>query len=396
MKRDHRFSANYIFPLDGPPIKNGVVVLDSNDAVKEVISPGDFVNELPNTEFHNGIIVPGFINSHCHLELSHLRGALKGTTGIAGFVSQVRGLRKSESDDIHRAIKDAIQTLKFHGIVAVGDICNTIDTLDLKKDSDILFHNFIEQFGLASETANEKFAQSKELLKLFQNSLGDSSSITPHSTYSLSYELWNLVKEEVRDKRQPVSIHYGESKQEYLLLKEHAGPLADNFKQLGIPLNLPDCKSPFEVVKEYLPKQSKMLFIHNTFAEKEEIQRLKSNFNEAYFVLCPSSNLFIEGVLPDVEMLAKSGAKIALGTDSYASSNTISIFDQMMILLEAFPSLSFDQLLTWATINGAKALNFDSKVGSIEIGKTPGLNLITNFDFMLMRPTSKSRVKRLA
>lgn len=395
MKRVQRFSANYIYTVTEPPIKNGVVVLDSNGFVSKVINPGKLVQELPNTEFHNGVIVPGFVNTHCHLELSHLKGVLVESTGIAGFVRQVRGVRKSDSAEIQKAIRDAIYCIKSHGIVAVGDICNTSDTIDIKQDADILFYNFIEQFGLDETTANDRFIQSKQLLNLFRKSLGDSSSITPHSTYSLSNKLWSLIKDEIKSEIHPVSIHYGESNEEYLLLKEHSGPLAINFKDLGIPINLPECNSPSEVAISYIPKTSKVLFIHNTFTSKEEILQLKTNFKDSFFVLCPSSNLFIEGVLPDVNMLLESGVQISLGTDSYASSSTLSIFDQMMILLEAFPNLTFNQVLGWATINGAKALDFDSKVGTIEIGKQPGLNLITNFDFKLMKPTQKSVIKRL-
>jgi cytosine/adenosine deaminase-related metal-dependent hydrolase len=192
-----------------------------------------------------------------------------------------------------------------------------------------------------------------------------------------------------------VSIHYGESEEEYALLRDHSGLLADGYKKLGIPLNLPNCKSPLEVVMRFVPKQSKPLLVHNTFVSIEEIKQLVEYFSELCFVLCPSSNLFIEGVLPDIAMLASAGVNIALGTDSFASSNTVSVFDQMMILLERFPSLHFDEVLKWATLNGAKALNFNFQVGSIEEGKKPGLNLITNFDFTLMKPTSSSRVKRL-
>jgi cytosine/adenosine deaminase-related metal-dependent hydrolase len=112
-------------------------------------------------------------------------------------------------------------------------------------------------------------------------------------------------------------------------------------------------------------------------------------------VLCPSSNLFIEGKLPDLPMLIELGAKLTIGTDSFASSNTLSVYDQLMILLNHFPSLTFTDILNWGTLNGAKALGVDSKFGSFEIGKLPGLNLITDFDFRLMMPTAKSRVRPL-
>ncbi len=396
MARIRRFTANYIFPIVRLPIKNGILGIDENGYIEEIIDQGSNIEELPSTEYHNGVIVPGFVNTHCHLELSHLRNSLKKSTGIAGFVSQIRGMRNAESLDIKKSIKEATQNLKTSGIVAVGDICNTSYTIEIKKESDILFHNFIEQFGLVSENAIEKYNQSKELLNLFDNSTKKSSSITPHSTYSISDELWSLIRKEFTSSDIPISIHYGESNQEYILLRDHSGPLAQNFKELGIPLNLPNCESPFEVVTKYLPKESKVLFVHNTYASKEEIQKLAEHFKESFFVLCPSSNQFIEGVLPNVPMIVETGVNIAIGTDSYASSETISVFDQMMILLQEFPSISFAEVLKWSTLTGAKALNFEGKVGSFEVGKRPGLNLITNFDFTLMRPTSKSRIKKLA
>ncbi|NOU18462.1 MAG: amidohydrolase family protein [Bacteroidales bacterium] len=361
----------------------------------EIIDPGECVKELASMEFHNGVIVPGFINTHCHLELSHLKGKLQQSHGIAEFVTQIRNNRKADELEIADGIKSALSSLKSHGIVAVGDICNTSDTIHQKQESDILFHSFVELFGLNPSDSEERFKSSMELLNKFQLSNCGKSSLTPHSTYSISIELWALIKDELNKNQPIVSIHYGESLQEYALLKNHSGLLADNFKKLGIPINLSEFNSPQEVVKQFIPANSKVLFVHNTFASSAEIKELASHYKESFFVLCPSSNLFIEGMLPDAPMIAHAGVDVTLGTDSYASTDTISIFDQMMILLDRFPTLSFNDVLNWATLSGARALNLDSQVGSLEIGKKPGLNLITNFDFSLMRPTPKSKVKRL-
>jgi len=389
-----RFSANYIFPICKPPIKNGIVVIDNNDTIVEVIDPKGNIEELASMEFYNGILVPGFVNSHCHLELSHLKGKIKNSKGIAGFVSQIRNLRDVTKKEINESIKSALIDESNNGIVAIGDICNTTDTIEFKISSKILFYNFIEQFGLSNESGSERFNQSLELLSKFLN-LSVNSSIVPHSTYSLSEVLWELINEEIKKNQQVVSIHFAESKQEYELLLNKSGLLAENFNKLGISLNLPNCKTPVEIVERYLPKESKVLFIHNTFASKDEIKQLSAHFTNPFFILCPSSNLFIEGCLPDVPMIAEIGVNIALGTDSYASSDTLSIFDQMMILLKAFPSLTFNEVLRWGTINGAKALDFDSTIGSFEVGKKPGINLISNFDFASMSPTTKSRLRRL-
>lgn len=390
-----RFSANYIFPVNGLPIKNGIIELDSNNTIVNVIDPAGEAKEYSSMEFHNGVIVPGFVNAHCHIELSHLKGRLDQNQGIAGFVSQIRNLRNVESSIVQDSIKQAISTLYLNGTVAVGDICNTTDTLSEKAKSNIYFYNFIELFGLNSSDAREKIDSSLNLLNSFQSASSGSSSLTPHSTYSISDKLWNLIAFELDKNPSLVSIHYGESDQEYSLLKNLNGILADNFKMLGIPINLPDCKSPLEVVKRFIPKNAKTLFVHNTFSTENEVRELISHFDNPSFVLCPASNLFIEGRLPNIPMLVEQGAYLALGTDSYASSNSLSVFDQMQILLEHFPTISFSEILKWGTINGARALNIESKIGSFEKSKHPGLNLITNFDFGSMKPTRDSRVRRL-
>ncbi len=390
-----RYSANYIYPVNGSPIRNGIVILDNNNAVIDIVDPKGNEKEYESMEFYNGVIVPSFVNTHCHLELSHLKGRLEPSGGIAGFVSQIRNLRRSDDLLINNSIKQAISDLDNNGTVAVGDICNTSDSLIEKQKSHIYFHNFIELFGINANDAQERFNLGKNLLGSFHLNKG-SKSLTPHSTYSLSADLWDLINSELIITSSLVSIHYGESLQEYAILKDRSGQLADSFNALGIPINLPNCSSPAEVVERFIPKTSKTLFIHNTFSTKDEVQRLISHFEEPYFVFCPSSNLFIEGRLPNIPMFLELGANVAIGTDSFASSNTLSVFDQILIILDKFPAITFTDAIQWATLNGAKALNIESIYGSFEVGKTPGLNLITNFDFSLMKPTAKSRVRRLA
>lgn len=389
-----RFSANYIFPVNGKPIRNGIVVLDSKNIVVDIVDPKGNEKEYESMEFHNGVIVPGFVNTHCHLELSHLKGKLKQTDGIASFVSQIRNLRRVETIEITDSINQAISILEKNGTVAIGDICNTNDSFNAKRKSDIYFHNFIELFGLNSSEAGKKMSSALKIFNSIYRTKG-AKSLTPHSTYSISDELWRMINIELKKSSSIASIHFGESLQEYQILKNRTGQLAENFNALKFPINLPDCSNPFEVVERFIPRTSQTLFIHNTFSTREEVLQLINHFDDSFFVLCPSSNLFIEGKLPDLPMLIELGANLAIGTDSLASSDTLSVFDQVIILLNKFPEVSFTDAIKWATLNGAKALNIDSIYGSFEIGKSPGLNLITDFDFNTMKPTSKSRVKRL-
>jgi len=112
-------------------------------------------------------------------------------------------------------------------------------------------------------------------------------------------------------------------------------------------------------------------------------------------VLCPLSNYFIENKYPDLTNFIPFSDKVTIGTDSLASNNTLSILEEMKALVKIKADLSFEKVLQWATLNGAKALQLDRNIGSIEIGKKPGINLITDFDFANTNITDKSTVRVL-
>lgn len=389
-----RYSANYVYTVTGDVIRNGIVGVDEDGKIVEIIDPHGEPLELSSTEFHNGVIVPGFINTHCHTELSHFRKKTSPGAGLSGFVEQIRNLRIDNKEEPQKAIDIAISEMYQQGVVAVADICNTSDSFYSKQRSTIRFVNLIEVLGLDSGIA-EFIMERARFLKSFPDfKTGDFACITPHSTYTLSKTLWELAVKEM-DENNIISIHYAESKQEEELTEKRTGALAQAFSSWGLTIEATPKGKPLDIVKSYLPSRGKVLFVHNTFLTKADAENLILNFPNAHFSFCPSSNLFIENTLPDVEMFFKLNASITLGTDSLASSPTLSILDQMKIIIKNFPSIPFSHILKWATQNGALALGFEKQLGSIEFGKSPGLNLIAPFDFNESKPTATSKVRKL-
>ena len=113
------------------------------DNAGEVI---DLINEIDageNIERYKGILSPGFINCHCHLELSHMKGIIPEHSGMVGFLLAVMSSRNNAEEKIQEAIIAAENEMKRNGIVAVGDICNTDHTVSQKKISPVYYHNFI-------------------------------------------------------------------------------------------------------------------------------------------------------------------------------------------------------------------------------------------------------------
>ena len=142
-----KIAANYIFPVSGPPLKNGIVEVDPSGKIINVIDTKGSLRETAGLEFYNGIITPGFVNAHCHLELSYMKNRIPEKCGLDQFVFHLTKIRNETSEYIHNAIENSHNEMIRNGIVAVGDISNTSDSFPIKLGSNIKYHTFLEIFG---------------------------------------------------------------------------------------------------------------------------------------------------------------------------------------------------------------------------------------------------------
>lgn len=388
-----RFSANYVLPVVGNPIKNGIVEVDDSGEVVRIISPrNNCPEEIHSTEFYNGVIVPGFVNAHCHLELSHLKGVFSKGIGLPNFVKQIGSVRESPIEEIQRCLSNALREASSTGTVAIGDISNCTHTIEQKLNSAIYFHNFIEVFRIDPAEAEHTMQKQIDVYESFLKCFPKSTTVAPHAPYTISDRLWQLMRPSLVGL---TSIHFAECMAEYELLQYKRGDFFDAYSCQVSNYKVPTGGSPAELIMKQIPAQCELLLIHCTFAGAEEFKRLNDFYKKATFVTCPESNLFIEGTIANLELMDQLGLNIAIGTDSLASATTLSLLHNINLILEKFPSIDFLKVLKWATLNGANALNVGSRFGSIEVGKCPGLNLITNFNFDAMRPSPQSLVKPL-
>jgi len=392
-----RISANYIYPIDREPIKNGIIELDNSNRILKIIDTQGNLEESRNLEFYNGVIVPGFINSHCHLELSYLKNELPKGIGLPQFLSNIVRLKKEDNTNkILKSIELFDTKMRANGIVAVGDICNTTNTISVKIKSKIAYYNFIEVLGQGTNTF-EVFEFNKNLYNTFrENNL--QASITLHAPYSVSTEILSLIKHEAEISNTILSFHNQETESENQMFNEGTGELIEKLKSLGVKFDnfaVPG-KNSSMTIANLLPKENNIVFVHNTFSNLNDIELINSKFENAFWCLCPSSNLYIENKLPKINLFLGSTERVVLGTDSLASNKSLSILDEMKVIRANYPEIKFETLLRWATINGAQALKMNSKFGTISVGKTPGLNLISDFDFTTMQIKDTSDVKVLA
>ena len=366
-----KFKAQDIFTGTAFTGPGYVLITGENGRVEGVVAEADAGEGVETIE---GMLSPGFINAHCHLELSHMKGKIAEGTGLVDFVQAVMSGRGSTADAVQQAITDAEQEMYGAGIVAVGDICNTTDTIATKSSSKIHWHNFIEVSGFVDAGAQKRFDAACEILKVFQTAAPSfSDSLSPHAPYSVSATLFNLLNDATE--KQLITIHNQEAKAEDELYKSGKGKFLELYKNFGIDISSfsPPGKSSFAAWINYFTRQQKIISVHNTFINETDMQLLPGHAASFSFCLCPNANLYIEQILPPVKMLMENNCHIVLGTDSYASNRQLDIAAEIATLQKHFPEIGLETMLQWATLNGAKTLRADTILGSFEKGKIPGV-----------------------
>ena len=390
-----KISANYICPVSGPPLKNGIVEIDQSGKITNVIDTRGKLRETAGLEFYNGIIVPGFINAHCHLEFSYMKNRIPEKCGLDQFIFHLTKIRSESTENIEEAIKDAHNEMVRNGIVAVGDISNTTDSFPIKTENSIQYHTFLEIFSRNPEKASKIIQEAFNLSSLIKKNYPHSHSIVPHAPYSVSSELLNKINSLLDNT--PLTIHNQESMGELLLFKGQKGPLYKMLTSMIPELKdwVPKYENSLEYILNGLNKSKQLLLVHNTFSGNIDISKSKIYSGDIYWIFCPIANLYIEDKLPDIPLFMKENQNIALGTDSLASNHQLSILEEMKVISDHYPEIPLEELIKWGTLNGAKALNMENKIGSIEINKNPGLNLISNLNLPERRLTGTTRVRKI-
>ena len=374
-----KFKADYLF--DGYQLLNHhhVLITDDHGKVIEIV---DEENAGEDIQQFNGILSPGFINCHCHLELSHMKGLIPEKTGLVDFVFSIVTQRHFPEEEILDAIAIAEDEMINNGIVAVGDICNNTLTIKQKSRRKLAYYNFIEVSGWLPQIAKERFERSKTYYDAFSSLPASYSqfSFAPHAPYSVSNELWNLMQTYFQNKT--TAIHNQETNFEDDLFISGTGDFIRMYDKMKIDHSFfqPTGKSSIQSYANKLANAKQVIFVHNTFTGNNDIEFLISQqYNQQFFYcLCVNANAYIENAFPPISLFQNHDCNLVIGTDSLASNWSLSILDEIKTIKQHCPNISEAEILRWATINGARALQMDDILGSFEKNKTPGIVLIEN------------------
>lgn len=375
----NRIAASWVYPLDGEPIRNGFVEYDEDG---KIVATGQCAE---GEEVLEGALVPGFVNGHCHVELSHLHKKFVKGTGMAGFIDQINALRDwAGREKKQELVKEWMDLMWRRGVSAMADISNDDSSFDIKASHPMYTRTFLEVFGSEPEMCEGVMKEVTEL-----NALADSAGIdaapTPHSCYTMSPQLLSASAAAGLSKGW-LSYHSQESQEEEDLLLTGTGAMYENRKRSGMSTPPVTGSSSLKYFISRLeetgtaPFEGHILLVHNVCLQQDDVDAAKKAMKNVFWAICPLSNIFIHNALPPVPLMCANGLDIMVGTDSLSSNDDLDIVKELYCIHENFPEVPMNEILTWACFNGARFLAKDDVMGSLTPGKKPGVVLVRNID----------------
>jgi aminodeoxyfutalosine deaminase len=390
-------TADCILPVATDPLYAHALALSDDGSIAGILPLRDLAAQGITPETFDGILCPGFVNTHCHLELSWAKGRIEPGRGLDHFVRSLQELRQTLSaEDSRAAIRQEGRAMERSGTVALADIANTDHTLAYKTGSDLFSHTFVEVFGSDPVRAEQILGRARELRESFVNAgHRNTSSVSPHSTYSVSEALFRGIAGQGTDTL--LSLHHQENSDENDYFRDGSGPIAE--RRIAFNPGLPPFpgtgKTPLQSIAGYFGPDQKLLLVHNTVSREADVLFANHTFSNAYWCLCPNANLYIEKRLPNLRMMHRNGCRFTLGTDSLASNRGLNLLFEIQTLQGHFPEIPLPELIRWGTLNGASFLGLEAVLGSFEAGKSPGVVLIENADATHLRLNENSTSRLL-
>lgn len=375
-----RIAASFVYTLDTEdPIRNGYVEYDEKG---QIISVGECA---PGEEVLQGAIVPGFVNSHCHIELSHLHGKFRKGTGMAGFIDQINALRDWAGADVKaRLTQEWMDKMWNDGVSAMSDISNDDSSFKVKSSHKLYTRTFLEVFGSEPHMCEGVMADVTELKKT-ADAAGIDAAPTPHSCYTMSPQLLSASAAAGLESGY-LSYHSQESQEEEDLLISGSGAMYENRRRSGMSTPPVTGESSLKYFIDRLadvrpaPYDEHILLVHNVCLGQDDIDVAKKVMNNVYWAICPLSNIFIHNALPPVPLMRKNGLAITVGTDSLSSNDDLDMVKELVCIRQNFPDVPMNEILQWACLNGARFLSKESVLGTLTPGKTPGVVFVTGID----------------
>ena len=381
------YTASWLINPDSPPVAGGaVLVRDGKVAGAGTLTELRRTHSVPVVEYPDCAIIPGFVNAHTHLELTHfpswrLRTNIDYhprhfTDWMIQLIKVARGLKP---DDYPQSVHEGMRMCLESGTTAIGEILSNPGLTTIYKDSSLTGRLYFEVLGQGSTRFREKFDGA--LSAAVSGEAGSmTTGLSPHTPYTIGEEHLPCISETAASHRLPLAIHISESEEETEFLFDSSGPLATDFYPfVGWEryLTAPHRCSSTELLDRHGMLTPATLAVHCVHVTSADALILKER--GVSIAICPRSNERLDVGLAPVPLFKKHGIPLALGTDSLASNDSLSLWDEIRYALDAFPAdLTPAELFRMVTVGGASALGISGSCGSLEVGKRADFQVVGN------------------
>lgn len=360
--------APWVVPVEGAPIADGAVAVSDGRVTWVGAESAPDCPGGPRRRLGPGVLLPGLVNAHTHLELSALADRIPGQDGFTAWVARLVEERAHVPlDDSRASVRAAIVALAERGTVAVGDVSNELEHLDLFPVGPLRAVVFYEQIGWDPSRAAGTLERAANRLRAIGPVPGVEVRLAAHAPHSVSPELLRSLVA----RGGPAAIHLAESPDESRFLRSGDGPWAAFLRaRVGDVPFRPPAASPVAYMEDLGVLHDRLVAAHCVQVDAADVARLARR--GVSVVACPRSNRQLGLAAPPVPALLAAGVNVALGSDSLASAPGLDVLDEARALREAFPALTPGALLRAATLGGARALGL-ADLGAIAPGRRAAL-----------------------
>ncbi len=364
-------TASWVLPIVSQPLRGGRVAVEGG-RIAWVGRAGEAGEpRAPVRDLGPGVLLPGLVNAHCHLELSHLNGRVPSGEGFVAWVEALVAARQvAEAEEARTATLTAIRFLEERGTAAVGDVSNALAHLDALSASRLDAVVFVELLAWDPARAEATLAWGEERRRSLAPLLrpGLAVRLAAHAPYSVSPALLGLLVE----RRGPAAIHLAESPEESRFLLDGGGEWPPFLRRRGLGHVVfdPPGVSPVDYLERMGALHPRLVAAHGVQVDAKDRERLARH--GVNVVVCPRSNRNLGVGRADVPALLAAGVRLALGTDSLAGTETLDVLDDAVELHRQFPALDPATVVRMATLGGATALGL-GHLGALETGKRAAL-----------------------